>query len=110
MNLASAHLGLLLWAIERGAKPEAFGGDRTVVQLTLTDQIEKKRDWWFLKEAVRCADLARSASGSVCEALRPFGPLGPAGPDRVPTEPRPGQFPEKEWEYLPARFRFSKHQ
>ena len=36
-------LGLLLWAMERGSKPEAFGQDRTVVQLTLTDQIEKKR-------------------------------------------------------------------
>src|SRR5215470_9793886 len=32
-------LGLLLWALERGAKPDAFGSDRTVVQLTLIDQI-----------------------------------------------------------------------
>lgn len=47
-------LGLLLWAIERGAKPEAFRRDRTVVQLKLTDQIEKKRYWWFLNEAGRC--------------------------------------------------------
>jgi hypothetical protein len=47
-------LGLLLWAMERGARPEAFGPDRTVVQLTLIDQIEKKRCWWFLNEAGRC--------------------------------------------------------
>jgi DNA-binding HxlR family transcriptional regulator len=47
-------LGLLLWAIERGARADAFGPARTVVQLTLTDQIEKKRYWWFLNEAGRC--------------------------------------------------------
>lgn len=47
-------LGLLLWALERGAKPEALGHERTIVQLTLTDQIEKKRYWWFLNEAGRC--------------------------------------------------------
>jgi DNA-binding HxlR family transcriptional regulator len=48
------NLGLLLWALERGAKPQAFGPKRTVVQLTLIDQIEKKRHWWFLNEAGRC--------------------------------------------------------
>jgi DNA-binding HxlR family transcriptional regulator len=48
------NLGLLLWALERGAKPDAFGPDRTVLQLTLIDQIEKKRYWWFLNEAGRC--------------------------------------------------------
>jgi len=47
-------LGLLLWAIERSAKPKAFGRGRTVVQLTLADQIEKKRYWWFLNERGRC--------------------------------------------------------
>lgn len=47
-------LGLLLWAIERGARPTAFGDQRVVLQLTLTDQIEKKRHWWFLNEAGRC--------------------------------------------------------
>jgi DNA-binding HxlR family transcriptional regulator len=47
-------LGLLLWAIERCAKPEAFGAARTIVQLKLTDQIEKKRLWWFLNEGGRC--------------------------------------------------------
>ncbi len=47
-------LGLLLWAVERSARPEAFGAVRTVVQLTITDQIEKKRYWWFLNDADRC--------------------------------------------------------
>jgi DNA-binding HxlR family transcriptional regulator len=47
-------LGLLLWAIERGARPDAFERDRAVVQLTLTDQPEKKRHWWFLNDAGRC--------------------------------------------------------
>lgn len=47
-------LGLLLWAMERGARPEAFGDHRTVVQLTVSDQIEKKRHWWFLNEGGRC--------------------------------------------------------
>src|SRR5262245_60843959 len=47
-------LGLLLWALERGARPEAFGRDRTVVQLIFTDQIQKKRYWWFLNEAGQC--------------------------------------------------------
>ena len=47
-------LALLLWALERNARPEAFGRGRTVVQLTLTDQIEKKRYWWFLNETGHC--------------------------------------------------------
>jgi DNA-binding HxlR family transcriptional regulator len=53
-------LGLLLWAMERGARPEAFGEDRTVVQLTVTDQIAKKRCWWFLNEG-GCCELCLSA-------------------------------------------------
>ena len=47
-------LGLLLWAMERGAKPDAFGPERIVIELIFTDQIEKKRCWWFLNEAGRC--------------------------------------------------------
>src|SRR5262245_11792663 len=47
-------LGLLLWAMERGANAAAFGRGRTIVQLTFTDQIEKKRNWWFLNEADHC--------------------------------------------------------
>jgi DNA-binding HxlR family transcriptional regulator len=59
-------LGLLLWAIERGSRPDAFGRDRTVVQLTLTDQIKKKRDWWFLNEAGRC-ELCLKAPTQDCD-------------------------------------------
>jgi len=47
-------LGLLLWAMEHTAKPEAFGGRRTVVELSLTDQVEKRRHWWFLNEGDHC--------------------------------------------------------
>jgi DNA-binding HxlR family transcriptional regulator len=47
-------LGLLLWAMERCTKPGAFGTSRTVVELTFTDQIEKKRHWWFLNEGGHC--------------------------------------------------------
>ena len=47
-------LGLLLWAIERGARPGVFGPRRTVVELVLTDQPVKKRHWWFLNESGRC--------------------------------------------------------
>ena len=43
-------LGLLVWALERGVRPDAFGPQRTVVQLVLTDQPPAKRRWWFLNE------------------------------------------------------------
>jgi DNA-binding HxlR family transcriptional regulator/putative sterol carrier protein len=43
-------LGLLVWALERGVRPDAFGTRRTVVQLVLTDQRPVKRRWWFVNE------------------------------------------------------------
>ena len=43
-------LGLLVWALERGVRPDAFGAGRTVVQLVLTDQRPAKRRWWFVNE------------------------------------------------------------
>lgn len=43
-------LGLLVWAIERGVRPDVFGLRRTVVQLILTDQSPAKRYWWFVNE------------------------------------------------------------
>ena len=43
-------LGLLLWALERGAHPECFGAGRTIIELEFTDQPENKRRWWFLNE------------------------------------------------------------
>lgn len=47
-------LGLLLWALEKGAHPEYFGRRRTVVEFDLVDQPANKRHWWFLNEGGRC--------------------------------------------------------
>ncbi|HEX7061530.1 MAG TPA: helix-turn-helix domain-containing protein [Woeseiaceae bacterium] len=47
-------LGLLLWALEKGAHPESFGPGRTIVELELVDQPARKRRWWFLNEDGRC--------------------------------------------------------
>ncbi|MEZ5923573.1 MAG: winged helix-turn-helix transcriptional regulator [Hyphomicrobiaceae bacterium] len=47
-------LGLLLWALEKGASPESLGRGRRIVEFELTDQPQHKRRWWFLNEAGRC--------------------------------------------------------
>ncbi|MGK9166033.1 helix-turn-helix transcriptional regulator [Inquilinus limosus] len=47
-------LGLLLWALEKGAHPECLGDGRTVIELEFTDQPDAKRRWWFLNENGRC--------------------------------------------------------
>jgi DNA-binding HxlR family transcriptional regulator len=47
-------LGLLLWALEKGANPDSLGPDRRVVQFDITDQPEHKRFWWFLNEDGHC--------------------------------------------------------
>ena len=47
-------LGLLLWALERGAHPECLGDARTIIELELSDQPASKRRWWFLNEKGRC--------------------------------------------------------
>lgn len=47
-------LGLLLWALERGAQPEHFGKGRTIVEFDLHDQPEHKRRWWYLNEDGAC--------------------------------------------------------
>jgi DNA-binding HxlR family transcriptional regulator len=47
-------LGLLLWTIERFARPDAFGPDRSLVRLELTDQTRDRRLWWFLNEDTGC--------------------------------------------------------
>ncbi|WP_162683344.1 helix-turn-helix domain-containing protein [Rhodobacteraceae bacterium DSL-40] len=47
-------LGLLLWTIERFARPDAFGQERAVVRLELSDQAEGRNLWWFLNEGGRC--------------------------------------------------------
>lgn len=41
---------LLLWALERGARHDAFGVRRGVVKLTLQDQPARKREYWFVTE------------------------------------------------------------
>lgn len=47
-------LGLLLWALEKGAHPESLGDQRTVIELEFSDQPSHKRRWWFLNEDGRC--------------------------------------------------------
>jgi DNA-binding HxlR family transcriptional regulator len=43
-------LGLLIWAMEKGVRPAAFGARRTLVRIEFTDQPAKKRYWWFRNE------------------------------------------------------------
>lgn len=47
-------LGLLLWALEKGARPSQFGRKRTIVEFELRDQPEHKRRWWYLNEDGQC--------------------------------------------------------
>lgn len=47
-------LDLLLWAMENAVEPAAFGRDRTLVEVDVTDQPRNKRRWWFLNEDGRC--------------------------------------------------------
>jgi DNA-binding HxlR family transcriptional regulator len=41
---------LLLWAMERGARPDAFGARRGVVKLTFADRRVSKRHYWLVSE------------------------------------------------------------
>jgi len=43
-------LGLLVWALERGVSPDAFGPRRNVVRLELTDQPAHKKFWWYVNQ------------------------------------------------------------
>ena len=47
-------LGLLIWGLERGVDPAAFGGRRAVVRLQLIDQPAARSLWWFVNEDGRC--------------------------------------------------------
>jgi DNA-binding HxlR family transcriptional regulator len=47
-------VGLLMWAMESGARPQAFGSRRAVVKLQFTDQPIAKQNWWFVNEDDRC--------------------------------------------------------
>lgn len=42
--------GLLLWAMERGSHPDAFGRGRSVVQLTFRERPARWRHYWFVGE------------------------------------------------------------
>lgn len=41
---------LLLWAMERDVRTDAFGDRRTVVQLDFVDQPSSRRRWWFVND------------------------------------------------------------
>lgn len=47
-------LGLLLWALEKDARPDCFAGQRVVIEMCLVDQPPNKQNWWFLNENGRC--------------------------------------------------------
>lgn len=47
-------LGLLLWALEKGADATAFGAARTVIEMRFVDQPEHKALWWYLNEGGSC--------------------------------------------------------
>jgi hypothetical protein len=46
-------MDLLLWGIERGARPAAFGR-RAVVRIEFTDRPPHRSLWWYLNEDGRC--------------------------------------------------------
>jgi DNA-binding HxlR family transcriptional regulator len=43
-------LTLLMWGLERGVRPDAFGARRAVVRLALTDQPDGVQHWWFVHD------------------------------------------------------------
>lgn len=47
-------VGLLVWALEKDANPQAFGPHRTTIRMEYPDQPTNKRCWWFLNEAGVC--------------------------------------------------------
>ena len=47
-------LGLLIWSLERSVDADAFGAERSVVRLELTDQPTAKSLWWFVNEDGHC--------------------------------------------------------
>lgn len=47
-------LGLLIWSLERGVKPDAFGEKRAVVRLEFTDLPAGKKLWWFVNQDGAC--------------------------------------------------------
>ena len=55
-------LGLLIWGLEYSVDPAAFGPERRVLRLEVTDQPQHKRFYWFLCEAGKL-DLCVSDPG-----------------------------------------------
>ncbi|SES22411.1 DNA-binding transcriptional regulator, HxlR family [Tranquillimonas rosea] len=55
-------LGLLIWGLEYSVDPTAFGSDRHVLRLDVSDQPEQKRLYWFVCEAGKL-DLCVSDPG-----------------------------------------------
>jgi len=47
-------LGLLIWSLERSVDGGAFGTERSVVRLELTDQPAAKTLWWFVHQDGGC--------------------------------------------------------
>jgi DNA-binding HxlR family transcriptional regulator len=47
-------LGLLIWALERSVRTNAFGPKRSVVRVEFHDQPSHKRLWWFVNHPDRC--------------------------------------------------------
>jgi DNA-binding HxlR family transcriptional regulator len=43
--------GLLLWSMERNARPEALAKERSVVQLTFRERPSRRRNYWFVGES-----------------------------------------------------------
>ena len=58
-------LGLLVWSLESSTDPCAFGRNRCLVRLELTDQIDAKRHWWFLNQDDRCELCVDDPGGEV---------------------------------------------
>ncbi|WP_420325007.1 winged helix-turn-helix transcriptional regulator [Mameliella sp.] len=58
-------LGLLVWGLESGTDPGAFGGRRCLIRLDLTDQITAKRYWWFLNQKGTCELCVEDPGGEV---------------------------------------------
>lgn len=58
-------LGLLVWSLESGSDPRAFGDRRCLIRLDLTDQPDHKRLWWFLNARGRCELCVDDPGGEV---------------------------------------------
>ena len=58
-------LGLFVWTLESTSNPNAFGRERCLIRLELTDQVKAKRLWWFLNRNGRCELCVKDPGGDV---------------------------------------------